>query len=135
MYISLDAICLSPRAIAQPGSGAIACPPSLQATRIPLQTDLGQMERKYYHAKDFGVTDSRWRAGFDASDRAVKHVLNDPATMHIQGTYRGQPAIIDYNPKSGLCVIQTPDGRFISGWRLNYEQAAYVLNEGKLGGD
>ncbi|MBY0390158.1 MAG: hypothetical protein K2X56_19240 [Mycobacterium pseudokansasii] len=31
---------------------------------IPLQTDLGQIERKYYHAKDFGVTDPRGRAGF-----------------------------------------------------------------------
>ncbi|ORB86580.1 hypothetical protein B1987_25580 [Mycobacterium kansasii] len=81
------------------------------------------------------MTDPRGRAGFDAFDRAVKQVVNDPATMHIQGTYRGQPAMLNYNPKSGLYVIQIPDRRFISGWKLSPEQAAYVLNEGKLGGD
>jgi hypothetical protein len=33
---------------------------------VPLQTDLSQTERKYYHAKDFGVMEPRGRAGFDA---------------------------------------------------------------------
>jgi hypothetical protein len=102
---------------------------------VPLQPDLGQAERKYYHARDFGVTEPLGRAGFDAFIDALKQLVDDPGTLHIQGTYRGQPAILNYNPNSGLCVIQTPDGKFISGWKLSPGQASYVLSEGTLGGD
>jgi colicin D len=102
---------------------------------VPLQSDLGQTERKYYHAKDFGVTEPRGRAGFDAFEKALKQVVDAPETLHIQGTYRGGPVILKYNPNSCLCVIQAPSGRFISGWKLSPGQAAYVLSEGALGGD
>jgi hypothetical protein len=102
---------------------------------VPLQTDLGQIERKYKHAADFGVTEPRGRTGFDNFYKALKQVVDDPATMHIQGTFRGQPAILNYNSNSGLCVIQTPDGRFISGWELDPEQVENVVNRGILGGD
>jgi hypothetical protein len=111
------------------GGGA---PPLID--EVPLQTDRAQVEAKYKHAADFGVSDPRGRTGFDNFDRAVKQVVDDPATLHIQGTFRGQPAILNYNPDSGLCVIQSPDGKFISGWKLDPEQAANVTSRGTLGG-
>jgi hypothetical protein len=103
-------------------------------SKVPLQTDRGQIERKFYHAGDFGVTDPRGSAGFDNFARAVTQEVDDPGTIHIQGTYRGDPAILNYNPSSGLCVIQSPDGKFISGWNLSFQQAASVETTGKLGG-
>jgi hypothetical protein len=119
-----------PAAPGEPGgSGA----PTL-INEVPLQTDRAQIEAKYKHAADFGVSDPRGRAGFDNFDRAVTQVVDDPATLHIQGTFRGQPAILNYNPNSGLCVIQSPDGKFISGWKLDPEQAANVTSRGTLGG-
>lgn len=54
--------------------------------------------------------------------------------MHINGTYRGEPAILNYNSNNGLVVVQSPTGEFISGWRVSPAQATNILNQGKLGG-
>jgi Colicin D len=104
-------------------------------SEVPLQTDRGQLEKKYdQHAKDFGVTDPRGRVGFSNFDATLKEVVADPGTMHIQGTYHGEPAILNYNPQSGLCVVQTPDGKFWTGFKLSGAQASNVVNRGSLGG-
>ncbi len=118
---------------AQDPPGASGGGPQL-IDEVPLQTDRGQIEAKFKHAQDFGVTDQRGRAGFDNFDRAVRQVVDDPATMHIRGAYRGQPAILNYNPQSGLCVIQNPDGTFVSGFELTPTQIDNVVNRGALGG-
>jgi hypothetical protein len=100
---------------------------------VPLQTDLRQIEEKYsQHASDFGVSDPRGRAGFDKFADAVKQMVHDPSTLHIKGTYHRQPVILNYNPDSGLCVIQDLDGQFISGWELSSKQAQNVLTRGSL---
>ncbi|WP_211189094.1 colicin D domain-containing protein [Mycobacterium attenuatum] len=100
---------------------------------VPLQTDLRQIEEKYsQHAAEFGVTDPRGRAGFDNFDRALTQFVDDPTTMHIQGTFRGQPAILNYNPDSALCVIQKPDGTFVSGWKLSPEPAHNIVTRESL---
>jgi hypothetical protein len=102
--------------------------------KVPLQVDPAQIESKFKHATDFGVTDPRGRAGFDEFEKAVRWEVDYPGTIHIEGTYHGNPAILNYDPNSGLCVIQTPDGKFVSGWKLSPEQKSYVVNDGKLGG-
>jgi hypothetical protein len=119
-----------PAAPGEPGGGAA---PTL-INEVPLQTDRAQIEAKYKHAADFGVTDPRGSAGFDKLENALKQVVSDPATMHIQGTYRGQPAILNYNPGTEVCVIQSPDGRFISGFKLSPAQVENVLGRSSLGG-
>ncbi|WP_428342353.1 colicin D domain-containing protein [Mycobacterium sp.] len=113
-------------------TGGGAPPPKID--KVPLQTDSGQIEAKYKHAEDFGVTDPRGRAGFDKFENALKAVVDDPSTVHIQGTYRGQPAILNYNPDSGVCVIQSPGGQFVSGFKLSPGQVQNVLGRGSLGG-
>ena len=114
----------SPPPGGQPPPGAEEPPPAAGGgpqliDEVPLQTDLRQIEDKYKHASDFGVTDPRGRAGFDNFARALKQFIDDPVTMHIQGTFHGQPAILNYNPDSGLCVIQNLDGTFVSAWKLS----------------
>jgi len=84
--------------------------------------------------RTFGVTEPRGKAGFEAFENAVKQHVDDPATMHINGTYRGEPAIPNYNSNNGLVVVQSPTGEFISGWRVSPAQATNILNQGKLGG-
>ena len=64
----------------------------------------------------------------------MKQFVDAPATVHINGEYRGNPAILNYDPKTGLCVIQAPDGSLVSGFRLSPEQLQHVINDGKLGG-
>jgi Colicin D len=127
----------TPGAPSQPGTeeppGTPGGGPQL-IDEVPLHTDRTQIEAKYKHSADFGVTDPRGRAGFDNFDRTLKQFVDDPTTLHIQGTYRGQPVILNYNPDSGLCVIQNPDGSLISGWKLSPEQLRSVVNSGMLGG-
>ena len=99
----------------------------------PLTTSRSQLEKKFdKHAADFGITAPRGRAGFDEFEQALRSQIQDPATLHINGTYRGDPAIINYNPNTGLAVIQKPSGEFVSGWRLSPEQAMNVLQRGSL---
>jgi hypothetical protein len=104
------------------------------APETPLTIDRSQIEAKFKHAQDFGVTEPRGKAGFDAFEKAVSEQVEDPATMHIAGTYRGNPAILNYNPSTGTVVVQSPTGEFISGWRVSQAQATNILNQGKLGG-
>lgn len=99
---------------------------------VPLQDDQQQVEDKYKHASDFGVTEPRGRAGFDKFDDTLKQFIHDPSTLHIKGTYRGQPAILNVNPDSGLVVIQSPAGKFISGWKMSPGQLNNVLSRGSL---
>ncbi|MBF6064932.1 hypothetical protein IU494_30260 [Nocardia terpenica] len=102
--------------------------------KVPVKIDPKQVEKKYKHAPDFGVTDPRGKGGFDKFAQAVKWVVDDPATIHIKGSYRGQPAILNYDPNGSLIVVQDMDGQFVSGWKLNDDQTQSVLNRGKLGG-
>jgi len=99
---------------------------------VPLQDDLRQIEDKYKHASDFGVEEPRGRAGFDKFDDVLRHFLHDPSTLHIKGTFKGQPVILNVNPDSGLIVIQKPDGSLISGWKMSPGQLNNVLTRGSL---
>lgn len=104
-----------------------------------LKTSRGQIEKKYNrHARDFGVNEPRGRDGFDKFDQAVKKHVDDSETMHIDGIYnRGagkQQATLNYNPKSGLCVVQKPTGEFITGWKLSPAQPENVAERGTLDG-
>ncbi|BCI51602.1 hypothetical protein NIIDNTM18_08800 [Mycolicibacterium litorale] len=104
-----------------------------RANETPLTTSRTQIEKKFdEHASDFGITEPRGKAGFDQFEQAVRSQIDDPSTVHIGGTYRGEPAIINYNPNSGIAVIQKPSGEFVSGWRLSPEQVTNVLQRGSL---
>jgi hypothetical protein len=135
------------------GNAIVPCPPIASKADIPVLPDVGpqlgpgvklapetpltatrsQIEKKLdKHAADFGITAPRGTAGFDEFEHALRSQVQDPATLHIDGTYRGDPAIINYNPNTGLAVIQKPSGEFVSGWRLSPEQASNVLQRGSL---
>ena len=99
---------------------------------VPLQDNDKQVQRKYKHAPDFGVQEPQGRAGFDKFDAALRQFLHDPSTLHIDGTYGKQPAILNVNPDSGLVVIQSPDGNLISAWKCTPEQLNNILIRGSL---
>ena len=93
-----------------------------------------QVEKKFKHAKDFGVEEGRGRAGFDAFKAAIKRFMDDPANTTVRGTYRGDPAIIVYDADTGLVVVEDSAGNFVSGWRMTAEQLRNVMENGSLGG-
>jgi Colicin D len=101
--------------------------PELTATRQ-------QLEAKFYHAPDFGVTEPRGAAGFGAYGKAIDSFVSDSSTIRTAGTYRGNPAILNYNPESQLVVVQQPTGEFVSGWQMSQQQLTNVIERGSLGG-
>lgn len=98
-----------------------------------LLIDRQQIEKKYEsHATDFGVTASRGATGFNELQEAVQDAVESPTTLHIQGSYRGEPAILNFDPETNLVVVQRPDGTFVSGWRAGEAQRENILDRGSL---
>jgi uncharacterized protein YukE len=93
-----------------------------------------QLEAKFKHARDFGVTEPRGTAGFDAYGKALEKFMRDPSTVRARGTYRGNPVILNYNPANRLVVVQAPDGSYVSGWQMSRAQLQHVISRRSLGG-
>lgn len=104
------------------------------ATAREVTTTPVQLQSKFKHAADFGIKGNWNPENGKAFDAAIKAHVEAPDVQLIEGSYRGDPARIFVDPKSGLAVITTPSGEFISGWKLNPQQLQNVLTTGKLGG-
>ena len=97
-----------------------------------LWSSLSQLQKKFKHAKDFGVL-GKWSAETARQfGQAIENLVDSPATTKIVGTYRGKPAIHHVDPETGLNVITDSAGKFISGWKLSAEQLRNVLTRGSL---
>ena len=64
--------------------------------------------------------------------KRVGDFLANPSTVHIVGTYRGGPAVINVDPATGLAVLQQPAGELWSVWKLNPAQLWNVTQRGSL---
>jgi len=97
-----------------PGQRTIAC-----STR--------QLQKKFKHAADFGVTGPYTRARATRFEQALRAHVENQMTVVIQGTYRGELVTHFVNPQTGLHVMRGADGAFVSGWCLTTDQLANVL--------
>jgi hypothetical protein len=117
------------------GTASKAAPAGKADSSLPeLTQSRPQLEAKFKHAADFGVTETRGVGGFDAYGKALDSFVRDPSTLRVRGTYRGNPAILNYNQADRLIVVQEPDGSFVSGWRMSKAQLQNVISRGSLGG-
>jgi Colicin D len=91
-----------------------------------------QLQRKFKHAADFGVTGPYNRARASRFEEALRAHVEDQTTMALEGTYRSEPVTHFVNPQTGLTVMRAADGAFVSGWRLTPDQLANVLTRGSL---
>lgn len=92
-----------------------------------------QLQSKFKHAADFGVTGNYNKANAAEFNAAIQQHINAAGTRSIRGIYRGDAVTHFLDPETGLNVISR-DGTFVSGWRLNADQLANVLRDGSLGG-
>jgi hypothetical protein len=97
-------------------------------------TSAQQLQKKFKHAADFGVTGTPTKVNIDAFRTAIESHVQRPTVQQVAGMYRGNPAMIYVDQATRLAVITDPAGNFISGWRLNSQQLWHDLNGGKLGG-
>ena len=99
-----------------------------------IEIDPKQAQRKFSHAKDFGVEGNYNPVNLGKFIKSIERHVRDPASRAIQGTYRGEPVVFYANIKTGLTVITSRVGQFISGWKLNEKQLKFLLEIGKIGG-
>jgi hypothetical protein len=98
------------------------------------RTTAVQLQKKFKHAADFGVSGNYSPATARQFDDAIQAHVAAPETIKIAGSYRKNAVIHHVNPDSGLNVMTTPGGDFVSGWRLGPVPLNHVLTHGALGG-
>lgn len=91
-----------------------------------------QLQKKFKHAGDFGITGNFNSANALKFQQAVETHIASPTAKVIQGTYRGNPVIHIFDQNTGINVMVEKTGEFISGWKLNAAQAKNVLTRGSL---
>ena len=110
---------------------------SCVATKPPATSDVllnssKQLQSKFKHAGDFGVTGNYSKANAAKFSAEINQHINSPGVTKIAGTYRGNPVTHYVDPATGLNVIADPSGVFVSGWKLSTAQLQNVLKHGGL---
>ncbi|WP_225306840.1 colicin D domain-containing protein [Haloarcula hispanica] len=97
----------------------------------------GQIERKYKHADDFGVTGNNNPENQEAFREAIAEHTVNPNTERIEGRYtrlEGDQSVTHlYNPNTGNNII-IDDGEFLTGFKLTQGQRTNMRNTGVIGG-
>ncbi|MFJ7910697.1 colicin D domain-containing protein [Kitasatospora sp. NPDC096204] len=94
--------------------------------------DPKQLDKKFKHAIDFGITGNNNGANRKAFEAAIGKFLDGDNVKHVFISYRGNPASAFYDDKTGLAVLANPDGSFLSGWKLSPSQLQSVIHDGFL---
>ena len=110
----------------------IAQPPPVPVLASQMNFNARQLQKKFKHAGDFGITGNNNPANQAKFQQAMEQHLQDPLTKPTNGTFRGQPVTHYVNPQNGLNVMKDASGNYISGWKLNPSQLANVLFRGQL---
>jgi hypothetical protein len=113
-------------------------PPGPTDRRAATQGDAIRIERRQLqskfnrHAEDFGI-EGRWSPENGRRyEAAIRRHVASGETRRVIGTYRGDPVIHYVDERTGIDVITTRSGRYISGWKLNPRQLQNVLTRGAL---
>lgn len=96
-----------------------------------------QLQSKFKHAQDFGVSGNYNPANREAFRAALQRHVDSPDTILIEGVYgRGNiPVTHYYNPVTQNVVMKDRNtGEFISGWRVGADAREHLLSTGRLGG-
>ena len=111
-----------------PATGALKSAPASAAPAVHF--DATQIQRKFGHAADFGVSGDYNPANAASFVSALSnHIANADA---MTGTYRGIPATHYFDPNTGPNVMVSPAGDFISGWKPNPTQIESLLRSGNV---
>ncbi|WP_419698989.1 DUF6443 domain-containing protein [Mucilaginibacter sp. NFX135] len=92
------------------------------------------LQAKFKHAIDFGVTGNYNKSAAGEFSAAINQHINAEGTQIFQGAYRNASNLVDFylNPQTGLNVIATRSGQFISGAKLSPEQVVSIMTRGFL---
>lgn len=78
-----------------------------------------QLERKFKHASDFGVSNSRKNPKTIAEYKlALEDHLGDPATRNHGSYLYVSDSMVAFNPISNNVIVLDAGGNFVTGWKL-----------------
>ncbi len=85
------------------------------------------------YASDFGVAGPYTQSVLATQYQVAMRAHLDSSTLRVvPGTFGGQAVIYNVDPITGLNVMNTPDGTFVSGWRLTPDQMEILLGSDHL---
>jgi len=127
-----------------PSAGSSSTPASATAAstatpaeqKVAVTFDPKQVQSKYKHAVEFGVTGNYNPDNSKKFQDAMQTLIDAPGTKKKDGVYtRGNLDVtFYYDPTSKLMVMTTRDGKYISGWKLTDAQLQHIEKDGKVGG-
>lgn len=91
-----------------------------------------QLQKKFKHAADLGVSDSYSRESSKAFADALNEHVAEREVQQIVGTFRRRPVIHYFKEASSIDVLTEPDGTLISVWKLNDKQRENLVERGSL---
>jgi hypothetical protein len=92
-----------------------------------------QIQKKFKHATDFGVSGNYNLETAAAFAKAIQAHLQKQGVQEIAGTYRRQAVKHYFDPLTNLNVMVGGDN-FISGWKLTSAQVLELTTTGNIGG-
>ncbi|MBV6320449.1 colicin D domain-containing protein [Duganella violaceipulchra] len=99
-----------------------------------IQFRIKQLQHTFRHAASFGVVGNANLKTLFAFQRALRRHVESPSTLLRKGYYRNRPVTHFVDIDSGLNVIRSLSGDYLSAWRLSSLQLEYVIRTGRLGG-
>lgn len=93
--------------------------------------DPRQLQRKYKHAPDFGITGDWNKVNGAAFEDAIQTLVAN--NLGVTGALRGRPGVWHLDPSSGVAVFLDLDGNFVTGYYINPQAMPYFPYLG--GGD
>jgi hypothetical protein len=94
----------------------------------------GKLQHVYSkHAADFGVMGPWNQVNGAIFEQRLHDHVNDPASIRIQGTYRGTLNVTHYyDLATHLNVMVDAADDLVSGWKLSAQQVAHLLLTGNV---
>jgi len=95
---------------------------------------LRQLQHTFRHAPRFGVIGVMNTQTLEVFRLALIRHVESSHTEIREGYYRNWPVTHFIDPHTRLNVMRSPNGEYLSGWKLNTRQLQHVLSTGRLGG-
>jgi RHS repeat-associated protein len=96
-----------------------------RAGRLAIKYPAKQLQRKFKHAGDFGVSGNYSKKNAKAFEAAMRKSVSSRMTKSIDGKYHGQPATLYHHRLSGRVVV-AKEGKFVTGFKMNSKQRKQV---------
>jgi peptidoglycan hydrolase-like protein with peptidoglycan-binding domain len=97
-----------------------------------IKTTRSQLQRKFKHAKVFGIVGNANKRTLEQFENALQKHSSSARIRIIKGSYRGKKVIHYYDSETNINIIQDFSGKFISAWKLSKDQVYHILKNGRL---